>query len=44
MSEGDVVLAGESLKELPAHRIVAKGIHEVRADRPEHAAQVLGRH
>ena len=29
MSGGDVVLAGESLKELPAHRIVAKGIVQV---------------
>ena len=29
MTEGDVVLAGESLKELPAHRIVAKGIVQV---------------
>jgi branched-chain amino acid transport system ATP-binding protein len=29
MSDGDVVLAGESLKELPAHQIVAKGIVQV---------------
>jgi branched-chain amino acid transport system ATP-binding protein len=29
MSGGDVLLAGESLKELPAHRIVAKGIVQV---------------
>jgi branched-chain amino acid transport system ATP-binding protein len=29
MSGGDVVLDGESLKELPAHRIVAKGIVQV---------------
>jgi branched-chain amino acid transport system ATP-binding protein len=29
MSDGDVVLEGESLKELPAHRIVAKGIVHV---------------
>jgi branched-chain amino acid transport system ATP-binding protein len=29
MSDGDVVLEGESLKELPAHRIVAKGIVQV---------------
>ncbi|MGH6913537.1 MAG: ABC transporter ATP-binding protein, partial [Geminicoccales bacterium] len=28
-SDGDVVLEGESLKELPAHRIVAKGIVHV---------------
>jgi branched-chain amino acid transport system ATP-binding protein len=29
MSDGDVVLEGESLKELPAHRFVAKGIVQV---------------
>jgi branched-chain amino acid transport system ATP-binding protein len=29
MTDGDVVLDGESLKELPAHRIVAKGIVQV---------------
>ena len=29
MTGGDVVLEGESLKELPAHRIVAKGIVQV---------------
>jgi branched-chain amino acid transport system ATP-binding protein len=29
MTGGDVVLDGESLKELPAHRIVAKGIVQV---------------
>jgi branched-chain amino acid transport system ATP-binding protein len=29
MTDGDVVLEGESLKELPAHRIVAKGIVQV---------------
>ncbi|HEX5079636.1 MAG TPA: ABC transporter ATP-binding protein [Geminicoccaceae bacterium] len=29
MTAGDVLLAGESLKELPAHRIVAKGIVHV---------------
>jgi branched-chain amino acid transport system ATP-binding protein len=29
MTGGDVLLAGESLKELPAHRIVAKGIVQV---------------
>jgi branched-chain amino acid transport system ATP-binding protein len=29
MSDGEVVLEGESLKELPAHRIVAKGIVQV---------------
>jgi branched-chain amino acid transport system ATP-binding protein len=29
VTDGDVVLEGESLKELPAHRIVAKGIVQV---------------
>jgi branched-chain amino acid transport system ATP-binding protein len=29
MTEGDVILDGESLKELPAHRVVAKGVVQV---------------
>jgi branched-chain amino acid transport system ATP-binding protein len=29
MTEGDVILEGESLKELPAHRVVAKGVVQV---------------